>query len=87
MPTRPTRRTFIKLSAAAASLTAAELAHAAPPTPQVSIIAKESGITGSEPVQWAIGKLKDALTARGILAANPPAVIGFGTPIITITQA
>jgi hypothetical protein len=87
MPRRPNRRTFIKLSAAAASLAAAELAHAAPPTPQVSIITKETGITGSEPVQWAIGKLKDALTARGILAANPPAVIGFGTPIINVTQA
>jgi hypothetical protein len=87
MRKKPSRRTFLKISAAAASVAAAEIAHAAATTRQVSIITKESDITGSEPVQWAIGKLKDALTARGILAANPPAVIGFGAPIILVTQA
>jgi len=89
MPRRPSRRTFIKLSAAAASVAASELAHAAPPTPQVFIMTKDSGITGSEPVQWAIGKLKDALTARGILVSNVNSSIGYGsgTNIITVTQA
>jgi hypothetical protein len=89
MRTRPNRRTFIKLSAAAASVAAAELAHAAPPTPQVLIMRKDSGITGSEPVQWAIDKLQDALTARGVLVSNVNSseLYGSGTNIITVTQA
>jgi hypothetical protein len=62
------------------------------PPPQVFIMTKESGITGSEPVQWAIDKLKDALTARGILVSNvnPSVAYGSGTNIINIiavTQA
>ena len=50
---------------------------------------KDSGITGSEPVQWAIGKLHDALTARGVLVGNvnPSVGYGSGTNIITVTQA
>ena len=89
MRKNPSRRTFIKLSAAAASLAAADMAHAAPPTPQVFIMTKDSGITGSEPVQWANGKLKDALTARGILVSNVNSSIsyGSGTNIIMVTEA
>ena len=88
MRKKPSRRTFIKLSAAAASVAAAKLAHAAPPTPQVFIMTRESGITGSEPVQWAISKLKDALTARGILVSNVNSSVGYGsdTNIIEVTQ-
>jgi hypothetical protein len=90
MPKKPSRRTFIKLGAAVASVGAVEFAHAAPPTPQVLIMTKESGITGSEPVQWAIGKLQDALTARGILVSNvsnSSVGYGSGTNIIAVTQA
>ncbi len=79
MRKRPSRRTFIKLSAAAASVGAVEFAHAAPATPQVFIMTKESGITGSEPVQWAIGKLQYALTARGILVGNANSSVSYGS--------
>jgi hypothetical protein len=87
MPRKATRRTFLKLSAAAASVTAAKLAHAAPQAPRVSISISLSPLTESEPVQWAIGKLKDALTARGILASNPSTVNGSGANIIAVMQA
>ena len=87
MPAKSTRRTFLKLSAAAASVGAARLAHAAPSSTQVSIITKEPGISESEPVHWAIGKLKEALTARGILASNPSVEYGVTTHIIAVMQA
>jgi hypothetical protein len=70
MERKSTRRTFLKLSAAAASVTAAEFAHAAPPTAHVTIIAAHTELLDSQPVQWAIGKLREALTAKGITATD-----------------
>ena len=68
MRTRPSRRTFLKLSAAAASVAAAELTHAASPQSlRVSILRP---VPVAEPVQWAIGKLQDALDAKGISATD-----------------
>jgi hypothetical protein len=67
MSARPTRRTFLKLSTAAASLSAAELAHAAPTSASITLILDPaSPLTASEPVQWAADKLRAALTAKGI---------------------
>jgi len=71
MPNRHTRRTFIKLSAAAASLTAAELAHALPNGGRIAIVADvDSPLIASVPAQWAIGKLQDALTAKGVAPSD-----------------
>jgi hypothetical protein len=67
MPRQASRRTFLKLSAAAASLTAAELAHASPSGLSVAIVSDPgSPLTASEPVRWAAGKLREALAAKGI---------------------
>ena len=75
MPKKASRRTFLKLSAAAASLTAAKLAHAAPGNVSVSIIADpDDPLTGTPPFQWALNKLVEALGSRGLLA-NPKSTI------------
>ncbi len=67
MSAQPTRRTFLKLSAAAASLTAAEFAHALPTDRSISVaIGGELPFSASEPVKWATNKLKNALRAKGV---------------------
>ena len=67
MPTRTTRRTFLKLTTAAASITAAEFSHAMPGGSGIALIVDPgSAITASEPVQWAAEMFRQALTAKGI---------------------
>ena len=72
MTRRASRRTFLKLSAAAASVGAVEFAHAAPALREVSIRTQAdttepgSDLVRSEPFQWAVGKLGDAFAARGV---------------------
>src|SRR5665213_309979 len=71
MPNPTNRRTFLKLSAAAASLTAAEFAHGAPAGTHIALLADPASLlTTGAPVQWAMGKLREALTAKGISAAD-----------------
>jgi hypothetical protein len=78
MPTNPTRRTFLKLSAAAASLTTAELAHAAVAGRSIVLILDPaSPIPSGEPVQWAMDKLRAALTAKGISIAESGATLAI----------
>ena len=63
MRVRASRRSFLKLGAAAASLGAAELAHALPPAPRIQIVVDEqSPLTNSAAVQWALAMLRDAIT-------------------------
>jgi hypothetical protein len=74
MPAKATRRAFLKLSAAAASITAAELAHAAPAGPRVRIVTDPaSPLISGESVQWAVRKLHEAFTARGIVLSESDA--------------
>ena len=62
MSRKATRRTFLKLSAAAASLSAAEFAHAAPQAGKIAIITDDaSPLINNEPVRWAAQKLRDAI--------------------------
>ncbi len=69
MRRRPSRRTFLKLSAAAVSLTAAELAHALPNGRHIAIVTDDdSPLISSEPVQWATQKLREAITPQGLAA-------------------
>ena len=69
MHAKPNRRTFLKLSSAAASLTAAELAHAGPATFGVAVKIDPSWpVASTQPVQWAADKLRDALKARKAFA-------------------
>src|ERR1035437_9165409 len=71
MPHPTNRRTFLKLSAAAASLTAAEFTHGAPAGTHIALLADPASLlTTGAPVQWAMGKLREALTAKGISAAD-----------------
>jgi hypothetical protein len=71
MPARPNRRTFLKLSTAAASVAAVDLAHAAPAAHSVSIVLDTEGAFAStEPIRWAAGKLRDALVARQLYAGH-----------------
>src|ERR1039458_7301170 len=58
---------FRSLSAAAASLKAAELAHALPNGRRISVVTDDdSPLIASAPVQWATQKLRDAITPQGI---------------------
>jgi hypothetical protein len=66
MSSRPSRRSFLKISAAAASVSAAKLAHAAPTGGRIAIIADDSSLIKSEPVQYALGKLRESLTAANL---------------------
>ena len=64
---KPSRRTFLKLSAATASVSAVRLAHAAPSALRISI-----GVVpgATQPVQWAADKLREALAAKGIAQSS-----------------
>ncbi len=85
MPTRPTRRTFIKLGAAAASLTAAELAHAVPPNRRIAIVTDDDApLINNEPVRWATEKLRTAITPQGL--ANKQSGADFTILIAPVTN-
>lgn len=61
------RRTFLKLSAAAASLSAAELAHALPAGRLIYIVTDDdSPLIHNEPVRWATQKLREAITPQNL---------------------
>ena len=66
--TKPaSRRTFLKLSAAAASLSAAELAHALPAGRLIYIVTDDdSPLIHNEPVRWATQKLREAITPQNL---------------------
>ena len=82
MPVRPNRRTFLKLGTAAASVAAADLAHAAPGLRAVDVFVEPtSPVTSSEPVQWAAGKLREALRSRALGES------GAARPSFTIVAA
>jgi hypothetical protein len=72
MPRKATRRTFLKLSAAAASVGATRLANAFPAGRRIVVVTdKDSPLIKSESVQWALGKLREAI-ASNILASGGP---------------
>jgi hypothetical protein len=67
MPTRTTRRTFLKVTTAAASVTAVDFSYALPSDKSVTlIIDPDSELTSTEPVRWAAEKFRQALTLKGI---------------------
>jgi hypothetical protein len=71
MPSQTTRRNFLKLTAAASSITAVELSRAAAVDDEVALILdQESPISTAEPVLWALEQLRSALTAKGIRVAD-----------------
>jgi hypothetical protein len=71
MPIQPTRRAFLKLTTAAASITAVELSRAMTTGKTIALIIDPvSTLTASEPVQWAVEKFRQALTAKGIATSD-----------------
>jgi hypothetical protein len=71
MSRKPSRRSFLKLSAATASISAAKLAHAAPSAPRVAVLTDTSSpIVQSESVQWALTQLRTIIPADN-LSDNP----------------
>lgn len=75
MSRKPTRRSFLKLSAAAASVSAAKVAHGlAPSGGRIAIITDDSSpLILSEPVQWALEQLRDAITPARIASDHSAA--------------
>jgi hypothetical protein len=71
MPSRTTRRTFLKLTTAAASVTATEFSRAVSIAKVIALIIDPgSTISTSEPVQWAAEEFRQALTAKGITSSD-----------------
>ena len=86
MPRKPTRRTFLKLSAATASLTASDLAHAAPQIERIAVVSDgHSSLVNNDAVKWATKKLCDAITpARLDTRDDNGPVDHFDSPTIVI---
>jgi len=71
MPNQTSRRAFLKLTTAAASLSAVEFSHALPTSRAIALVVDpDSTLTQSAPVQWAVEELRQALTAKGISLAD-----------------
>jgi|SRR5579871_896545 len=71
MLTRTTRRTFLKLTTAAASVTAVEFSHALSTGKVIALIVDpSSAITSNESVQWAVEKFRQSIAARGITTSD-----------------
>jgi hypothetical protein len=69
MSKSPSRRSFLKLTAAAASVGAAEFARAMPADRRISVVVdQQSQLTNSAPVQWAVQKLRDAIAPENLAA-------------------
>jgi hypothetical protein len=70
MPTQ-SRRAFLKITTAAASVTAVELSHALPLGNSIAlIIDPDSPLAAGEPVQWAAEKFRQALASKGIASSD-----------------
>jgi hypothetical protein len=81
------RRTFLKLSAAAASLTAAEFAHAVPPIKRIAIVTDDdSPLVNNDAVRWAIEKLRQAIGPDHLSTRDGPnaRMIRFDGPAIVV---
>jgi hypothetical protein len=72
MPSQTTtRRTFLKLTTAAASVTAIEFSHAMPTGNSIALIVDpDSALNTTEPVEWAAEQFRQALTAKGITLSD-----------------
>ena len=63
MSHQPSRRSFLKLSAAAIAASSSKLVNAASGSGRIAIITDNSALVRTEPVQYALGMLRDAVTA------------------------
>ena len=73
MTTGTSRRSFLKFGTAAVSVGAANITHALSQTRRVAIVVDTaSPITASAPVQWAVGKLREAITPQRLATKGVP---------------
>jgi hypothetical protein len=92
MPINSSRRTFLKLSAAAGSSITSHFAHAIPAGSSIAVITDNGALLSAEPVQWALAELRRACTEKGLSSSGgagklaiviaPPSsslAAGFGT--------
>ena len=70
MPTHPNRRTFLKLSAAATSLTAADIAYAIPDSGSIALITDNGPLLAAESVQWALAEFRRACSKKGLIPST-----------------
>src|SRR5271163_3723917 len=71
MPTETTRRAFLKLTTAAASVTAIEFSYAMPAGKAIALmIDRSSPLTAGGPVLWAVEQFRQALTIKGITSSD-----------------
>jgi hypothetical protein len=71
MPNQTTRRTFLKLTTAAASVTAIEYSQALPTGNGIALIVdRDSALTTSAQVEWAVEQFRQALLGKGIVSST-----------------
>jgi hypothetical protein len=84
MPTQTTRRAFLKLTTAAASVTAVEFSHALPTGKEIAlIIDPASTLAASEPVYWAVEKFHQALAIKGITSSDGSSTLTVIVSLVT----
>jgi hypothetical protein len=88
MSSHTTRRAFLKLTTAAASVTAVEFSHAMPAGKVIGlVIDPDSALTTSEPVQWAAERFRQALTEKGIPSSDSSSTLTVIVSPVTGTLA
>jgi len=76
-PFRTTRRTFLKLTTAAASVSAADLSHAMSGRSTAVIVDPDSPLIKGESVQWALEELRRALADKGATSSANESTFGI----------
>ena len=71
----PSRRAFLRLSAAIAAASSTKLAHAAYGSGHIAIQTDDSALVRSDPVQYALGVLREAVTAAQLTADGSTAAL------------
>lgn len=75
MPHNPSRRAFLKLSAAAAAASSVKLAGAGSSSGRIAIHTDDSALARAEPVQYALGMLREAVTTAHLTDDSSPAAL------------
>jgi hypothetical protein len=75
MAHEPSRRSFLKLSAAAIAASSAKLDHAASGPGRVAIVTDNSALVRTEPVQYALGVLREAVTSAHLTVDDSAAAL------------
>src|SRR3569833_3516678 len=75
MSHEPSRRAFLQLSAAAMAASSAKLAHATTAPGRVAIVTDNSALVRTEPVQYALGVLREAVSTSHLTDDNTAAAL------------